>query len=388
MEHYVCIDYRALNKQTVKNRYPLPRIDDMFDQLQGATVFSSYDLQSAYHQVRLKLEDVPKTAFTTPMGLYESLVLTFGLTNAPGTFQSVMNVVLKDVIGKFVLVYLDDLVIYSKTDEEHVEHVRIVLDLLRKHQLYAKLPKCEFMQPELKFLGHIVGAQGLQVDPKKVAIVQDWPVPTGIALLRSFLGLANYFRKFIPGWAALVAPVQYLTKKDKSFVWSAECDEAFKGVKKALTSAPVLALPDLNSRFEVTCDACGVGLGAVLVQAGRPIAFEGNRMTEAEQKYGTGEKELLAVVHALELWRCYLDGVEFTVVTDHSPDTFFHTQAFLSPRQARWAERLSRISFQWEYRAGRNNVADPLSRHPLILANIVLCGLSIEAGTDDSTDDS
>ena len=159
-------------------------------------------------------------------------------------------------------------------------------------------------------------------------------------------------------------------------------------MKKALTGAPVLALPDLNSRFEVICDACGVGLGAVLVQGGRPIAFEGKRMTEAEQKYGTGEKELLAVVHALELWRCYLDGVEFTVVTDHSPNTFFHTQAVLSPRQARWAERLSRFSFQWEYRAGRTNVADPLSRHPLILANIVLCGLSIEAGTDDSTDDS
>ena len=384
----MCIDYRALNKQTVKNRYPLPRIDDMFDQLQGATVFSSIDLQSAYHQVRLKPEDVPKMAFTTPMGLYESLVLTFGLTNAPGTFQSVMNVVLKDVIGKFVLVYLDDLVIYSKTAEEHVEHVRIVLDLLRKHQLYAKLPKCKFMQPELKFLGHIVGARGLQVDPKKVAIVQDWPVPTCVALLRSFLGLANYFRKFIPGWAALVAPLQYLTKKDKSFVWSAECYEAFKGVKKALTSAPVLALPDLNSRFEVICDACGVGLGAVLVQGGRPIAFEGKRMTEAERKYTTGEKELLVVVNALELWRCYLDGVEFTVVTDHSPNTFFHTQAVLSPRQARWAERLSRFSFQWEYRAGQNNVADPLSRHPLILANMVLCGLSIEAGIDDSADDS
>ena len=167
-----------------------------------------------------------------------------------------------------------------------------------------------------------------------------------------------------------------------------EGDEAFKGVKKALTSAPVLALPDLNSRFEVICDACGVDLGAVLVQGGRPIAFEGKRMTQAEQKYGTSEKELLAVVHALELWRCYLDGVEFTVVTDHSSNTFFHTHAVLSPRQARWAERLSRFSFQWEYRAGRNNVADPLSRHPLILANIVLCGLSIEAGTDDSTDDS
>ena len=382
----MCIDYRGLNKQTVKNRFPIPRIDDLFDQLAGAKVFSSIDLQSAYHQVRLKPEDVPKTAFTTPMGLYESLVLTFGLTNAPGTFQSVMNEVLGDVIGKFVLVYLDDLVIFSKNAEGHVEHVRIVLGLLRRHKLYAKLAKCTFMQSELKFLGHIVGAQGLQVDPKKVAIVRDWPVPTGVALLRSFLGLANYFRKFVQGWSALVAPLQRLTKKDKEFVWSAECDQAFEGVKEALTHAPVLALPDLNNRFEVICDACGVGLGAVPVQGGRPIAFEGKRMSEAEQKYTTGEKELLAVVHALELWRCYLDGVEFTVVTDHSPNTFFHTQAVLSPRQARWAEKLSRFSFQWEYRAGRNNVADPLSRHPDIMAHMVMCAVSENANGADLMD--
>ena len=182
----MCIDYRAVNKQTVKNRYPLPRIDDLFDQLQGAKVFSSIDLQSAYHQVRLKPEDVPKTAFTTPMGLFESLVLTFGLMNAPGTFQSVMNEVLGDVIGKFVLVYLDGVVIFSKNAKEHILHLRIVLGLLRKHKLFAKLPKCSFMQSELKFLGHIVGAQALQVDPKKVAIVKEWPVPNDVTQLRSF----------------------------------------------------------------------------------------------------------------------------------------------------------------------------------------------------------
>ncbi len=310
----MCIEFRGLNSMTIKNRFPLPRIDDLFDQLQGAQLFSSMDLQSAYYQVRLKPEDVPKTAFTTPRGLYEYTVLCFGLTNAPSTFQAVMNDVLKEVSGKFVLVYLDDIVIYSKNAEEHVEHIRIVLEVLRKHKLYAKLPKCSFMQSELKFMGHIVGAQGLQVDPKKVAIVQDWPVPAGVAQLRSFLGLANYFRKFVTGWAALIAPLQKLTCKDESFVWSAECSEAFEGVKTALTNARVLALPDLNNPFVVICDACGVGLGAVLVQGGRLIAFEGKRLSEAEQKYTAGEQELLAVVHALQLWRCYLDGVEFTVV--------------------------------------------------------------------------
>ena len=349
-------------------------------------------MQSAYHQVRLKPEDVPKTAFMTPQGLFESLVMTFGLTNAPGTFQSIMHDVFKDVIGKFVLAYLDDVNIYSETVKEHLEHVRIVLELLRKHKLYAKLKKCTFMQSELKFLGHIVGAQGLQVDPKKVGMVQDWPVPSGQAQMRSFSGLANYFRKFIQGWSALVAPLQQLTRNDKPFVWTAECNEAFEGVKRALTTAPVLALPDLNSRFEVICDACGVGLGAVLVQGGRPIAFEGRRISESEQRYTTGEKELLAVVHALQLWRCYLDGVEFTVVTENSPNTFFNTQT-LSPKQARWAEKLSHFSFVWEYRPGGCNVADPLSRHPLVTSTTcaMLCALgnlellNVEADAEEAS---
>ena len=169
----------------MKNRYPLPRIHDLFDQLQGAQVFSSIDLQSAYYQVRLKPEDVPKTAFTTPLGLYEFRVLCFGLTNAPGTFQNIMNDVLKDVVGKFVIVYLDDIVVYSKDQAEHYRHLQIVLQLLREHELYANLAKCKFVQPELHFLGHVVGAQGLCVEPQKVAIVQDWPVPRTKTLYRS-----------------------------------------------------------------------------------------------------------------------------------------------------------------------------------------------------------
>ena len=209
----MCIDYRSLNQQTVKNRYPLPRIDDLFDQLQGAKVFSSIDLQSAYYQVRLKLEDVPKTAFTTPLGLYEFRVLCFGLTNAPGTFQNIMNDVLKDVIGKFVIVYLDDIVVFSKNQADHYKHLQFVLQLLREHELYANLAKCKFVQPELHFLGHIVGAQGLRVDPQKVAIVQDWPVPKDKNSLQKFWGLGNYFRKFIMGWAVLVFALQALLKK-------------------------------------------------------------------------------------------------------------------------------------------------------------------------------
>ena len=323
----MCIDYRSLNQQTVKNRYPLPRIDDLFDQLQGAKVFSSIDLQSAYYQVRLKPDAVPKTAFTTPLGLYEFRVLRFGLTNAPGTFQNIMNDVLKDVIGKFIIVYLDDIVVHSKDQAEHYKHLQIVLQLLHEHELYANLAKCKFVQPELLFLGHIVGAQGLQVDPQKVAIVQDWPVPKDKNSLQKFWGLANYFRKFIMGWAVLVSALQALLKKSDTFGWDAGCNAAFDGIKHALCNAPVLTLPDLNEPFEVICSACGVGHGAVLLQGGRSVAFDGKRLSPAEQNYSVGEQELLAVMHALELWRCYLVGAELTVVTDHRPNTFFANQS-------------------------------------------------------------
>ena len=347
-------------------------------------------MQSAYYQVRLKPEDIPKTAFTTPMGLFEFKVLCFGLTNAPGTFQNIMNDVLRDILGKFVIVYLDDIVVFSNNRHEHYKHLTIVLQLLRQHELYANLAKCKFVQPELHFLGHIVGAQGLRVDPQKVAIVQNWPVPKDRTSLQKFWGLANYFRKFIMGWANLVSALQQQLKKTDTFQWNADCDAAFTGLKNALCNAPVLALPDLNKPFEVICDACGVGVGAVLLQEGRPIAFDGKRLSPAEQNYSVGEQELLAVLHALELWRCYLDGTQFTVVTDHSPNTFFATKALLSPRQTRWAERLSRFQFIWEYRPGRVNVADPLSRHPSFSANTVyvtavtadLAHLSLTAITD------
>ena len=366
----MCIDFRGLNEQTIKNRYPLPRIDELFDKLQGATVFSSIDLQSAYNQVRLKPEDVPKTAFTTPFGLFEFKVLCFGLTNAPGTFQNIMNDVLKDVIGKFVLVYLDDIVIFSRSEEEHMLHLKIVLEVLRRHivKLYAKLSKCKFVQSELKFLGHIISAKGIQVDPAKVSVVKDWPVPGSRHDMQKFLGLTNYFRKFIPGYAKLVEPLQQLTKQDKHYAWTETCNAALTGVKNALCCAPVLALPNLQRPFELICDASGVGLGAVLIQDGRPIAFWAKRLSEAEQNYPVGEQEMLAVVHALELWHCYLDGQDFKVVTDHSPNVFFSNKKLLNPRQKRWSERIQPYKFEWEYIPGRINVADPLSRHPPFFA--------------------
>ncbi len=267
----MCVDYRALNKLTVKNKYPIPRFDDPLSQLQGATVFLSLELTSGYHQIRP--EDVPKTAFNTPFGQYKFKVLRLGLTNAPATFQAVMNDIFRPYLGKFLLVYLDDILVFSKSPEEHAEHLRLVLQLLREHSLYALRPKCHLNAPELEFLGHVVGADGIGVDPKNTAVVTEWAVPQSVSELRSLLGLTNYFRHFIQAYANLVGPLNNLLRKDVPYEWTSACQQAFEGVKVALTTAPVLVMPDYAKPFELIADACGFGIGAALLQEGRPIAF-------------------------------------------------------------------------------------------------------------------
>ena len=356
------IDYRALNKLTVKNRYPIPRIDDLFDQLHGAEVFSSLDLMSGYHQIRIKDSDVVKTAFRTPFGHFEFKVLCFGLTNAPSTFQAVMNRIFAPYLGKFVLVYLDDILVYSKNPVEHVEHLRLVLQILKDNQLYGRLSKCDFFKREVLFLGHVADKDGLRVDPAKVEAVKAWQVPRDVKEVRSFLGLANYFRKFIQGYSTMVAPLTHLTRKDVAFEWSPDCHSAFEGVKHALTHAPVLATPDFTKPFVVIVDASGDGIGAVLEQDGHPLAYESRKFTPAERNYTVGEQELLAAVHAMKVWRCYLEGGRCTLVTDHNPNTFLKTVTTLSRRMTRWVEYLERFEYEWAYRPGRVNVADPLSR--------------------------
>lgn len=360
------VDYRELNRLTVKNKYPMPRIDDTLDQLSGATVFTSLDLTSGYHQIRISDADAPKTAFRTPFGLYQWKVLPFGLTNAPATFQAAMNHIFGPMLNKFVLVYIDDILIYSKTPEEHQDHLRQVLQVLRDHKLYAKLEKCTFARPEVNYLGHIVSAEGVKVDPRKTAAVVEWPRPRSLTEVRSFLGLATYFRKFIRDFAKLAQPLHWLTRKKVPWMWEALQQNAFDAIKAALTEAPCLAFPDFEKPFEVHTDASLHGIGAVLLQDGRPIAFESRRLTPAEQNYPTGEQELLAVVHALKVWRCYLEGAhEFKVVTDHKAITYLDTVHLLSRRQTRWAEFLSRFHFRWYHIAGKQNVVpDVLSRTP------------------------
>jgi hypothetical protein len=370
----MCIDYRAVNKLTVKNKYPLPRIDDILDCINGSTVFSSIDLRSGYYQIEIHPDDVPKTAFRTPFGSFQFKCLAFGMSNAPSSFQNVMNDIFREYIGDFLVVYLDDLCLYSKSPEEHLIHLEKVLSKLREHNLYANLKKCDFGKSHLDFLGHVIGADGLRVDPKKTAIVQGWPKPKDVPHLRSFLGLANYFRRFVKSYSSMVSPLTSLLRKGKSIAdWDHACDVAFESVKKALVTAPVLAAPDFSNPdgFQVYTDASLDGLGAALLQEGRPVAYYSRKLIPAERNYTTTELECLAVIDALREWRCYLEGVRFVVFTDHQPLTFSDTKITLSRRLVRWLEELQRFSFTWKYKKGSENVvADSLSRVPALLNHI------------------
>ena len=360
----MCVDYRALNKQTIKDRYPLPRIDDLLDKLLGASIFSSLDLQSGYHQIKITDADVPKTAFITHKGLYEYLVLPFGLSNAPAAFQRAMNKLFSHL--PFVLVYMDDILVYSKTEAEHKYHLSQVLQILRDNKYYAKLSKCSFFRTEAKFLGHVISGKGVQVDPQKVKAILDWKEPQSISEVKSFLGLANFFNKFIMGFSAMAQPLIQL-KTSQDFDFNSKAKQAFSQLKSALTNAPELAIPDDSKPYELVTDAAAIGCGAVLLQAGRPAAFWSYKMNSAETRYHTGEQELLAVVKALEHWRHYLEGaISLTIVTDHKLNETLDSKSptQLSRRQVHWQQFLSRFDFQWEWRKGINNVADPLSRNP------------------------
>jgi hypothetical protein len=259
------VDYRSLNEVTIKNKYPLPNINDLFDQLKGAKVFSKIDLRSGYFQLKIREQDIPKTAFTTRYGLYEYNVMSFGLTNAPAYFITMMNKVFMEYLDKFIVVFIDDILIYSKDDKEHEEHLRLIMEKLREHKMYAKFSKCEFWLNKVGFLGHIVSAEGVAVDPSKVASVTEWESPKNAGDIRSFLGLAGYYRRFIENFSKIAKPMTELLKKDKKFEWTDTCETSFQELKKRLVSAPVLCLPDIQKDFQVYCDASRQGLGSVLM---------------------------------------------------------------------------------------------------------------------------
>jgi hypothetical protein len=259
---------------TIKNKYPFPRIDDLFDHLIGATIFSKIDLRSGYHQVRIKDEDIHKTSFRTRYGHYEFVVVSFGLTNAPTTFMCLMNSVLNKYLDKFVLVFVDDILVYSKNREEHGEHLRMVLQVLREHQLYAKFSKCDFFKKEIQYLGHVISVEGVAVDPAKIKAIMDWPAPRNVMEVRSFMGLAGYYRIFIKGFSKIGNPIMSLQRKGKRFVWSLECEDSFQQLKQLLTNAHVLRIVDPEKYFLVCTDACKEGLDGILMQEGQVVCYE------------------------------------------------------------------------------------------------------------------
>jgi hypothetical protein len=358
----MCVDYRALNKATVKNKYPLPNIDDLLDCLQGAKYFSNLDFADGYHQIQIEEGDREKTAFRTHLGHFQYKVMPFGLCNAPATFQAAMDEMLAPFFMKHALVYLDDVVIYSKTWEEHLQHVRSVLQAVREKKFYCRIWKCHFGEPRLDYLGHVIQDGEISVDTSKLEVLRDWPVPTNPTEVRKFLGFTGYFRRFIKDYSILVSPLTDLTGKSP-FVWSSACQQAFETVKDMLQNPPILKLADPDKPYEVVTDACNTGMGAVLIQEGQPVAYMSKKFNGAERNYSTSEKELLAVKRALEKWRCYLEGCfGLTVVTDHKPNTFMDSQVTRSPRLMRWFEFFQRFNIQWQYQPGKTNVADALSR--------------------------
>ncbi|WVZ97386.1 hypothetical protein U9M48_042928 [Paspalum notatum var. saurae] len=307
----LCMDYRPLNA------------------VGEATVLSKIDLRSGYHQIKVREEDIPKTALSTQYGLYEYLVVSFGLTNAPAFFMYLMNSVFMNELDKFVVVFIDDILVYSKNEKDHEEHLRIVLSRLREHKLYAKFSKCAFWLKEVAFLGHILSTKGVAVDPSKV---ED---PQTVTEIRSFLGLAGYYRRFIKDFSKIAKPMTALTQKNARFMWSPKCEEAFGTLKKLLTLAPILAQPDITKPFDVYCDASGSGLGCVLMQEGRVIAYASSQLRKHEVNYLTRDLELLAVVDALKKWRHYLLGNTCHIYTDHKSLNYIFTQPELNMRQRR-----------------------------------------------------
>ena len=366
----MCVDSRAINKITVRYRFPIPRLDDLLDQIGSATVFSKIDLKSGYHQIRIRPGDEWKTAFKTREGLFEWLVMPFGLSNAPSTFMRIMNQALHPFIGKFVVVYFDDILIFSASLNEHIDHLRQVLAILRQEKLFAAQHKCEFGVSEVLFLGYDVSSKGLAMDTSKVEAVRSWPIPSTVSEVRSFHGFASFYRRFVNHFSAIMAPITNCMR-DGKFEWSPAATEAFNLIKEKLTTAPILVLPDFSSTFELHCDASKLGIGAVLSQNGRPVAYYSEKLAGARGHYSTYDVEFYAIVQAIKHWRHYLVHREFILYTDHEALRHLDSQAKVSSRHASWISYLQQFAFSICHKAGKlNRVADALSRRHSLLTTL------------------
>ncbi|KAD4179495.1 hypothetical protein E3N88_28086 [Mikania micrantha] len=357
-----CVDYRALNAITIRDIFPIPSIDELFDELHGACYFSKFDLLSGYHQIRLQESAIAKTAFRTHEGHYEFLVMPFGLTNAPSTFQRLMNDVFRPYLRKFVLVFFDDILVYSSSWATHLAHLRVVLQTLAANSLVAKLSKCTFGQQNIAYLGHFISANGLSVDQSKIAAIQSWPTPKNVKEVRGFLGLTGYYRRFIRNYATVASPLTDLLKKD-SFTWSDQSVNAFNCLKDLMSSTPVLRLPDFAKPFTMETDASGTGIGAVLSQDKQPIAFYSQKLCQRMQQQSAYVREMFAITQAIAKWRQYLLGNKFHIITDQQSLRNLKDQVIQTPEQHKWLGKLLGYDFDILYRPGKNNgAADALSR--------------------------
>ncbi|KAL4379791.1 hypothetical protein GQ457_02G012610 [Hibiscus cannabinus] len=363
----MCVDYRKLNQLTVKDKFPMPIIEELLDELESAKFFSKLDLRSGYHQIRMWEPDIAKTAFRTHEGHYEFLVIPFGLTNAPATFQGLMNKVFKELLRKTILVFLDDILVYSDGWEDHLNHLREVLGLLRSHKLYAKKSKCCFGAHEVDYLGYVISRGCIAMEESKVQCISDWPTPNSVKELRGFLGLSGYYRRFIRGYGSIAKPLTDLLRKG-AWRWSVEQQNAFERLKEAVKTAPVLALPDFNEEFVVETDASTVGVGAVLVQKGKPLAFFSKSLGVRHQSWSIYDKEMLAVLMAVKKWSSYLLGRHFKIRTDHQSLKFLTDQQAITPSQQKWVVKMMGYDYEVCYRKRiHNRVADLLSRNPLFM---------------------
>ncbi|MCH81226.1 retrotransposon protein [Trifolium medium] len=344
----------------------MPTVDELLDELHGAQYFSKLDLRSGYHQILIKPEDCYKTAFRTHHGHYEWLVMPFGLTNAPATFQSLMNRIFQNALRKFVLVFFYDILVYSPSWKCHLQHLEWVLQVLNHHELFAKLSKCSFGQKEVEYLGHLVSGSGVSMDANKVKDVLAWPKPTNVKQLRGFLGLTGYYRRFIKSYAQIASPLTELLKKD-GFHWNTDAETAFHKLKQAITTAPVLGLPNFSEPFTLETDASGTGVGAVLGQRGHPIAYFSKKLSLRRQKQSAYIRELLAITEALAKFRHYLLGHKFVIKTDQKSLKSLLDQSLQTPEQQAWLHKFIGFDFHIEYKPGKDNIpADALSRMYLL----------------------
>jgi hypothetical protein len=365
-----CVDYRKLNTMTTKDKYPLPHIQDIFDTVGKGKVFSVLDLRSGYWQLPVAAEDRFKTAFTCHVGQFQYKRVSFGLVNGPSYFQRAVHQVFAPYLGRFVLIYIDDIVLYSDSEEEHVEHLRKVFECLSKHNLQLKMTKCSFMQPSVDLLGFRISGEGIAPLEEKVKAINDLPAPKNVKGVRSFLGLTNYYRQCVPSYANIAEPIVALTRKSVPFVWEPKCQEAFELLKAALVSPSVMAHPDVDRPYSLYTDACDYAVGGVLVQMDdqgleRPIQYISHQLSAVQRRWATIEKEAYALVYALQKLRPYLLGSDFTIYVDHKPLKCLFTKEMNNTKIQRWGILLAEYGAKIEYRKGIHNVrADSLSRLP------------------------